>query len=167
MDFVPKQQTELISNEASDLQILPISTRVFKNLKNNPRKNDEPTILSVGEVGIPIKWKERLTHPVIVTRFNKTQLMKKLRDGHIVSFSSCTGKSKGDKIQITSDNIRLVELNIGDICNRWLENGDYVTLNTQPSNHKISIRELKVVLIDSSNIQLKPLYTPTFNADFD
>lgn len=123
--------------------------------------------LSVEEVGIPMIWKQYLTRPVVVTGFNKRELLRKLRNGQIVSYIPGGGKAAGYTKRIMPDNIESIRLKIGDICNRWLENGDYVTLNRQPSIHKRSIMGLRVILIDSSNIQLNPTYTSAFNADFD
>jgi len=120
--------------------------------------------LSVEEVGIPITWRKYLSIPVVVTFFNKKSLTIKLKSGLVTSVRR---SGAGYNTRITSKNQYTFKLSIGDTCNRWLENGDYVTLNRQPSIHKRSIMGMIVKLVDSLNIQLNPSYTTPFNADFD
>lgn len=120
--------------------------------------------LSVEEVGIPIIWRKYLSVPVVVTFFNKKALTMKLKSGIVTSVRR---SGAGYNTRITSKNQYTFKLSIGDTCNRWLENGDYVTLNRQPSIHKRSIMGMIVKLVDSLNIQLNPSYVTPFNADFD
>ena len=58
-------------------------------------------------------------------------------------------------------------LEIGDIVERHLQNGDIVLLNRQPTLHKGSMLAQKVRINNSKTIQMNLAITKTFNADFD
>ena len=62
---------------------------------------------------------------------------------------------------------RIFTLQIGDVVERFLQNGDYVILNRQPTLHKGSMLGKKIIIRDEDNIRLNLATTSSFNADFD
>lgn len=79
--------------------------------------------------------------------------------------------------QLFRDNIRVenlkfpmkkeLKLNIGDVVERQLQNGDYVLLNRQPTLHIGSIISHKVVIRPYNTFRFNLASTSSFNADFD
>lgn len=60
-----------------------------------------------------------------------------------------------------------VTLEIGDIVERKLRNGDIVLLNRQPTLHKGSMLAHKIIIRPGKTIRMNLANTKTFNADFD
>lgn len=121
--------------------------------------------LTIDQVGVPRIWAPHLTVPITVTTFNKKALTVLLEKGKITSI--VYGRGKGHRVIINEQNRSKTTLEVGQVCERWLRNGDYITLGRQPSIHKQNIMGLEVVLIDALNLQLNPSYVEPYNADFD
>ena len=62
---------------------------------------------------------------------------------------------------------RSLQLKIGDVIERQLQNGDYVLLNRQPTLHAGSIIAHKVVIRPYKTFRFNLATTSSFNADFD
>jgi len=60
-----------------------------------------------------------------------------------------------------------IELNIGDVVERKLMDGDILLLNRQPTLHKGSMIAQKIRILPGNTIRLNLATTKTFNADFD
>tara|TARA_Y100000389_G_scaffold123759_1_gene121099 strand:- start:655 stop:3420 length:2766 start_codon:yes stop_codon:yes gene_type:complete len=81
----------------------------------------------------------------------------------------------GDKIFRDNkflDNVKIpfkreYKLNIGDVVERQLQNGDYVLLNRQPTLHKASMMAMKIVIKPFKTLRFNLAITKPFNADFD
>lgn len=74
----------------------------------------------------------------------------------------------GEKLENVIPNTpRPIEINIGDILERKLINGDILLLNRQPTLHKGSMIAQKVVIRPGKTIRMNLAITKTFNADFD
>ena len=81
----------------------------------------------------------------------------------------------GDKIFRDNkflDNIKIpfkreYKLNIGDVVERQIQNGDYVLLNRQPTLHKASMMSMKIVIKPFKTLRFNLAITKPFNADFD
>ena len=58
-------------------------------------------------------------------------------------------------------------LNIGDIVERHIQDGDIVLLNRQPTLHSGSMMAKEVVVRDGKTIRMNLACTKSFNADFD
>jgi len=58
-------------------------------------------------------------------------------------------------------------LRAGDVVFRWLRSGDMVTVNRQPTLHRLSFMAHEVVVMPWSTIRLPTLITTPYNADFD
>lgn len=62
---------------------------------------------------------------------------------------------------------RHVQLEIGDKIERYLQNGDYLLLNRQPTLHRNSMQGMKVVLLPGKTFRVNLAITAGFNVDFD
>ncbi len=60
-----------------------------------------------------------------------------------------------------------LDLKVGDIVNRYLQNGDVVLLNRQPTLHRGSMMAMKIFITTNKTFQFNLALTKTFNADFD
>lgn len=119
------------------------------------------------EVGIPQLMTPKLTLPVTVNSLNKEELQTLYEKGMV---SSIKHRSKGGKSVINEEfrrvhpNYKLAE---GDEVNRWLQNGDYVIINRQPSLSKFNMLKFNVKLVKERTMRLPLPVTKCYNADFD
>lgn len=126
----------------------------------------DPT-LKFGQVRIPKIFESSLTQNVVVTHLNINELTKLLREGRISTVYKVKDNRKGPPIHINEDNKDKINLQVGDIVNRYLQNGDYVIINRQPTLHKYGMMGHEVVLGPNLTIGIHPSVTTPFNADFD
>lgn len=125
--------------------------------------------LSIDELGVPTKIAMNMTYPEIVTKFNIEEMTKVVRNGpdvypgakHIKSIS--TGITK----RLKNLDRASIKLEIGDVVERHIRNGDYVLFNRQPSLHKLSMQAFRVRVMPYQTFRLNVCVTPSFNADFD
>ena len=114
---------------------------------------------------------------LLVWNLNKTRCLSNNKyvhsTTHITPNISYTLK-KGDKIFRNNSILipeipikRLFKIEIGDVVERYLRDGDYVILNRQPTLHKGSMLGKKIIIRDEDNIRLNLATTSSFNADFD
>jgi DNA-directed RNA polymerase beta' subunit len=118
--------------------------------------------LEVDEIGVPKKIRSELTVRVRVFDKNIKKLTELLRKGQIVRIIR-----PGATYAINEVNRSFEELLPGDQVDRWLQDGDYLIANRNPSLHKPSIRALKVRLKNGINIDLPDELLTGYNADFD
>lgn len=76
-------------------------------------------------------------------------------------------KRNGKKINIELSKKKDLELNIGDKIDRYLQNGDIILINRQPTLHKNSMQAMEIVKKHGKTIRLNLANTKQFNADFD
>ncbi len=62
---------------------------------------------------------------------------------------------------------RKYHLEIGDVCERKLQNHDYVLLNRQPTLHEGSMMAQEVVIVPGKTFRFNLSIAKSFNADFD
>lgn len=118
--------------------------------------------LRFGQVRLPVAWAPILTKKVPVTNTNLEYLSGLLRDGRINYFiQKQTGLRKFYDPRIGG------HLRIGDVVERWLQNGDRVVVNRQPTLHRQSMMKYDVVLGHQLTIGLHLSYTSPMNCDFD
>jgi len=122
--------------------------------------------LKFGEISIPLEVARTLTKRVMVFENsvggNKKQLQQLLYEGKI---NFVTKGSTGVREQISPE--IPYNLEVGDIVERWLQNGDRVIFNRQPTLHKQSMMSYTVVLSNNRIIGLHPSCCTPHNADFD
>jgi DNA-directed RNA polymerase II subunit RPB1 len=125
--------------------------------------------LELDELGVPEKIASNLTVPETVNTFNKLRLEKLVANGPMKWPGAKTIlKKQGElKISIQHSNKENLVLEIGDVVNRHLINGDYVLFNRQPSLHKMSMMGHRVKVMKGNTFRLNISVTPPYNADFD
>lgn len=131
--------------------------------------------LKFGQIRVPRAMASVLTIEVTVNNHNLKRMQQLLEAGQITYITPGRGKFRGTRIAITDEIKRnlleggdkLDQLGIGDKVERWLENGDYVIFNRQPTLHKQSMMGYEVVLGDQLTFGLHLFATRPHNADFD
>lgn len=121
----------------------------------------EPSI-KFGQIGLPDVWAPVLTKKVKVTKFNIHNLTALLEAGRITHITS-----KRTGLRKYYDPKYRYRLQIGDLVERWLQNGDRVVNNRQPTLHRQSMMSYEVVLRPQLTIGLHLSYTTPMNCDFD
>ncbi len=124
--------------------------------------------LSINEIGIPRKIAENLSIPIYVTKWNieyaKGLLVSKeypLATNHI----SKLGIRK--RISDVNREELLAALQVGDIIERQLVDGDIVLFNRQPTLHRMSIMAHSVRVLPGKTFRMNLNATVPYNADFD
>ena len=125
--------------------------------------------IKIDELGVPMKIALNLTFPDIVTKYNKKQLIKYVRNGPFKypGAKSIKRKVDGKSIALQYVDTSSIQLQEGDVVNRHLINGDYVLFNRQPSLHKMSMMGHKVRVMEHNTFRLNVSVTKPYNADFD
>lgn len=118
--------------------------------------------LRYGQIRIPEVWAPILTKKIRVTDFNIHNLTALLEAGKITHI---TQKSTGLR-RYYNPKFRQ-RLRVGDQVDRWLQNGDRIVVNRQPTLHRQSIMSYEVVLGKPLTIGLHLSYTSPMNCDFD
>jgi len=119
--------------------------------------------LKFGEVGIPAIWASTLTKKVKVTNFNLAFLTKLLEEDKITHIIP---KHTGLR-HLYDKRYWKQKLRIGDTVERFLQDGDRMVVNRQPTLHRQSIMGYNVKLTNNLTINLHLSYTTPMNNDFD
>ncbi|KAF2267763.1 DNA-directed RNA polymeras-like protein iii largest subunit [Lojkania enalia] len=135
--------------------------------------------LGIDEVAVPERIAKNLTYPEKVNRYNIEKLKKLVRIGankHPGANFIINGKT-GIKTSLavlsrppdskTKLNRAADKLDIGDIVERHLEDGDIVLFNRQPSLHKLSILSHRAKIRPWRTLRLNECVCNPYNADFD
>jgi hypothetical protein len=88
-----------------------------------------------------------------------------LEEGKIHFIFPKSGKYKGLPVFVEEQHRKNYKLQLGDLVERELMNGDYVMFNRQPTLHKQSMMGYQVVLHDELTIGLHIAVTRPHNAD--
>lgn len=119
-----------------------------------------------GQIRIPKAMASTLTQNVTINQYNLGSMTKLLRDGRITHITPGSGTLKGRRIQVNDTQRKEYALQLGDKVDRWLQNGDYLLFNRQPTLHRYGMIGVEVVLGDQLTIGLHMSYTTPLNADF-
>jgi DNA-directed RNA polymerase II subunit RPB1 len=123
--------------------------------------------LKFTQIRIPEVMAPFLTRPVKITEFNRERLTELLRMGQVSVLTQIAGPKAG-QLQRVNDWLKSKYVpQIGDTLERWLQNGDYILANRQPTLHKQSMVGYEVVLGKPLSIGLHLSVTSQHNADFD
>ncbi len=122
----------------------------------------DPT-LRFGQMRVPKTMASFLTQHEIVDAGNIRKMMTLLRAGKVTSISP--KDALGKRVRVNSRIKETHVLEIGDELDRWLENGDFVVFNRQPTLHKQGIMGYEVVLGEPQTIGMHLGYTRQHNAD--
>ena len=124
----------------------------------------DPT-LKFGQIRVPRVMAPYLTQHETVSPENLSKMMSLLRSGKITYITPSSGKLEGKLIKVTEKIKKEHTLLLGDEVDRWLENGDWVIFNRQPTLHKQGFMGYEVVLGDAPTLGLHLGYTKQHNAD--
>lgn len=127
-------------------------------------------MISIDELGVPIKIASNLTYPEIVNDYNKDKLTQLIRNGPDVypGAKFIKDPSKGNQTKwLKKIDRNSIVLENGMIVERHLLDGDYVLFNRQPSLHKMSMMGHRIRVMPYNTFRLNPLVCVSFNADFD
>jgi DNA-directed RNA polymerase II subunit RPB1 len=118
--------------------------------------------LKYGQIRLPEVWAPILTKRITVTDYNLKELTLLLESGKITHI---TLKRTG--LRKYYDPKYKHRLQIGDKVERWLQNGDRVVVNRQPTLHRQSMMAYEIILGYQLTIGLHLSYTTPMNCDFD
>ena len=125
------------------------------------------------ELGVPSKIMNTLTFPEKVCSLNIENLRNRINIGaHDDDGALCIITKKGGILYLQSMNKESKKkisenLEIGDVVERHLKNGDWVVFNRQPTLHKASIMAFQCYRVEGYQFKLSLACTRAFNADFD
>lgn len=119
----------------------------------------DPT-LRVNEVAIPPKIARELCYPERVTEWNIEHLRRLMEEGRVQSVL------RDNKRYFVEYSKKMI-LQIGDIVERHLMDGDWTIVNRQPTLWKGGMMAMKVRVREGKTIRLSLAVTNSFNADFD
>lgn len=129
--------------------------------------------ISVSEVGVPIHIAKTLTVAEYTTPYNINKLREYIKNGKNNYPGANYIKPKRFNYNKTIDLEFIknnIELELGDIVERHLIDGDIVLFNRQPSLHKYSMMAHKVKVINNpayASLRLNEGVTDPYNADYD
>lgn len=129
----------------------------------------DPT-LDVDEVGVPISIACTLTFPERVTTRNIESLQARvLKGANVIDGAATCIHTNGDVIDLEHcQNLASIKLVNGTIVERYMQDGDWVVFNRQPSLHAASMMGHRVKVYDiGDTFRLNPLCCKPYNADFD
>ncbi|EAN32000.1 RNA polymerase Rpb1 domain 5 protein [Theileria parva strain Muguga] len=126
--------------------------------------------VGIDEVVVPEWIARRLTFPERVTKYNIDVLKKAILNGVSVwPGASYVNKLDGSKCSLRFANPKHMSenLQVGDIVERHLWNGDIVIFNRQPSLHRLSIMCHRARVMNGSTFRFNECVCLPYNADFD
>lgn len=126
--------------------------------------------ISIDELGVPVKVAMNITFPEIVNKYNYERLKALVRNGpDVYPGAKYLKKTKEDNrtIRLKTANREEVVLEIDDVVDRHMQDGDYVLFNRQPSLHKMSMMAHRVKVMPYDTFRLNVCVTASYNADFD
>lgn len=139
---------------------------VGKAVEKSARSTASPGFgLKIDEVGIPIEWASTLTPREKVAAYNIKHLQKLLEIGKITTL-----KRNGKNLELTPENRKGpagIKLQIGDDVERYLQDGDVVIVNRNPTLWKQNELGMKVVLGNHRSVRIPLEITVALGADFD
>jgi DNA-directed RNA polymerase beta' subunit len=125
--------------------------------------------ISIDELGVPIKIAMNQTFPEVVNKHIFEHLQKLVRNGPDVYPGAKYIRKTSDGRTITlkhADREKVAnEMQIGDIVDRHMHDGDYILFNRQPSLHKMSMMAHRVRVMPYQSFRLNVLSASPYNAD--
>ncbi|MDE1869897.1 MAG: DNA-directed RNA polymerase subunit A' [Candidatus Micrarchaeota archaeon] len=124
--------------------------------------------INIDEVGVPFEVAMRLTVPFFVTAWNldiAKAMAARTEYPLILGVTAKDGKRK--RITETNREEVLKSIQVGDILERQIGDGDIALFNRQPSLHRASIMMHRVKVLPGRTFRLNYCTTHPYNADFD
>ncbi len=121
--------------------------------------------IGINEIGVPQEIADNLTMFERVTKWNRENIKKKIREG-VVLFVT---RPNGTKKRISEENKEEIieEIEEGYTIERKLEDGDIVLFNRHPSLHRMNIMAHRVKIFPTKTFRMNTLVCKAYNADFD
>lgn len=127
--------------------------------------------LAINEVAIPVHVAKRMTYPETVSRYNIKKLQERILNGKDkwpgVNYIYKKQHNIKQYLKYGKLSVHAENLQIGDVVERHLEDGDIVLFNRQPSLHKLSILSHFVKVRPHRTFSLNECVCNPYNADFD
>lgn len=127
--------------------------------------------LRIDEVAVPELVAKVLTYPEKVTRYNKKKLQNLIINGPEKHPGANYLQKKDEELKRNlryGDRHKLAKnLNVGDVVERHIEDGDIVLFNRQPSLHRLSILSHFAKIRPWRTFRLNECVCTPYNADFD
>ncbi len=127
-------------------------------------------MISMNEVGVPMKMAMHLTVPERVTEWNKEYLIQFIKNGpKKYPGANYVINPQGRRKTITEETMEeiLEEIDVGYKVERHLIDGDVALFNRQPSLHRMSMMCHKIRVLPGKTFRLNPSVCHPYNADFD
>ena len=123
--------------------------------------------ISIDELGVPLKIAMNMTFPEIVTKYNMDEMYRLVRNGPDVYPGAKHLKKASTGITKRLKNIdrSTIILEVGDIVERHMRDGDYVLFNRQPSLHRMSMMGHRVKVMPYNTFRLNVQVCSSYNAD--
>ncbi|SCU93222.1 LAMI_0E13630g1_1 [Lachancea mirantina] len=127
--------------------------------------------LSIDEVAVPDRVAKVLTYPEKVTRYNRQKLQQLVINGpnHHPGANYLLKRNEDARRNLRyGDRMKLAKnLQVGDVVERHIEDGDVVLFNRQPSLHRLSILSHYAKIRPWRTFRLNECVCTPYNADFD
>ena len=126
--------------------------------------------ISIDELGVPVKIAMNLTFPEVVNKYNKDTLMEYVKNGPDVYPGAKFIRKPGMNnrtFRLKNIDRTTINLEIGDVVERHLIDGDYVLFNRQPSLHRHSMLAHRVRVVPYNTFRLNLCVCKCYNADMD
>lgn len=125
--------------------------------------------MALDQLGVPKSVAMRLTVPERVTSFNKKRMQAIVRRDpeELGSALYVERNSDGERIDLSYINRShaALQLGVGDVVERQLQDNDVVAFNRQPSLHKMSIMAMRVKIMPAGSVfKINLAATTPFNA---
>ena len=126
--------------------------------------------MPIDYIGVPEMMALKQTIAETVNPYNIKRLQRCVRRGAGVMGGAHAVRKDQDHLflgMFTPERLRGLELIMGDVVERYLNDEDWVLFNRQPSLHKQSIMGHRVKIMPGNTFRLPVCDTSPYNADFD
>ena len=127
-------------------------------------------LLKYYQVGVPASMAMGLSVPITLNPENIKENIELFRSGRVVSFKPGVNsiyRNHGGTKRVTEINRKTYQPAVGDILNRWVQDGDDVIVNRAPTLHHAGIVGMEAKILDGYTIKLLVEAVAPFNGDFD
>lgn len=125
------------------------------------------TTLDVDEIGVPRCIARTLTVPITITQWNRKGVKDMIMEGKVKQIIDPANGSILMLVDMIAEKRVNTTLINGWVAERFLQDGDLVIANRQPTLHRNSILAHRVKVIDVDTFKLNPCCVEGYNADFD
>lgn len=129
----------------------------------------EPNIM-LDELGVPVEIARNLTFPEVVNDYNKERLQRYVDTGNNPKHVKDVGAKYVTKVNGATMDLRFSKnlvLEVGDVVDRHVMDGDLIVFNRQPTLHRMSMMAHKVNVMNHSTFRMNLSATSPYNADYD